>query len=44
MIPAVFHDADEPAGSLDPHIWLDFDNARIMVKNIVQAFQSRQCE
>jgi zinc transport system substrate-binding protein len=39
MIPGVFHDADEPAGSLDPHIWLDFDNARIMVKNIVQAFQ-----
>jgi len=39
MIPGVFHDADEPAGSLDPHIWLDFDNAKIMVKNIVQAFQ-----
>ena len=39
MIPGVFHDADEPAGSLDPHIWLDFDNAGIMVKNIVQAFQ-----
>lgn len=39
MIPGVFHDADEPAGSLDPHIWLDFDNAKIMVKNIMQAFQ-----
>jgi zinc transport system substrate-binding protein len=39
MIPGVFHDADEPAGSLDPHIWLDFDNAKRMVKNIVQAFQ-----
>jgi zinc transport system substrate-binding protein len=39
MIPGVLHDADEPAGSLDPHIWLDFDNAKIMVKNIVQAFQ-----
>lgn len=39
MIPGVFHDADEPAESLDPHIWLDFDNAKIMVKNIVQAFQ-----
>jgi len=39
MIPAVFHDADEPKGSLDPHIWLDFDNAKIMVKNIMQAFQ-----
>jgi len=39
MIPGVFHDADEPAGSLDPHIWLDFDNAKIIVKNIMQAFQ-----
>ena len=41
MIPGVFHDADEPSGSLDPHIWLDFDNAIIMVKNIVQAFQGK---
>jgi zinc transport system substrate-binding protein len=39
MIPAVFHDADELPGSLDPHIWLDFDNAKIMVRNVVQAFQ-----
>jgi zinc transport system substrate-binding protein len=39
MIPGVFHDADEPAGSLDPHIWLDFDNAKIMVKDIVRAFE-----
>jgi zinc transport system substrate-binding protein len=38
MIPGVFHDADEPAGSLDPHIWLDFDNAKIMVKNILQVY------
>jgi len=36
MIPAVFHDADEPQGAFDPHIWLDFDNAKIMVDNIVQ--------
>jgi len=41
MIPGVFHDADEPSGALDPHIWLDFDNAIIMVKNIVQAFQGK---
>lgn len=41
MIPAVFHDAGEPAGSLDPHMWLDFDNAKTMVKNIVQAFQAK---
>jgi len=39
MIPGISHDADEPTGSLDPHIWLDFDNAGIMVKNILQAFQ-----
>lgn len=39
MIPGAFHDEGEPAGSLDPHIWLDFDNAGIMVKNILQAFQ-----
>ncbi|MGD0283260.1 MAG: zinc ABC transporter substrate-binding protein [Dissulfurispiraceae bacterium] len=40
MIPAVFHDADEPAHSLDPHIWLDFDNAKIMAGNIVKALQA----
>jgi len=39
MILSQFHDADEPAGSLDPHIWLDFDNAKTMVRNIAQAFQ-----
>jgi zinc transport system substrate-binding protein len=39
MIPGVFHDADEPAGSLDPHIWLDFDNAKIMVGTILHAIQ-----
>jgi zinc transport system substrate-binding protein len=39
MIRGEFHDADEPEGSLDPHVWLDFDNAKIMVKNILQAFQ-----
>lgn len=37
MIPSVFHDEDEPAGSLDPHIWLYFDNAKIMVNNITGA-------
>lgn len=41
MIPGVFHDKDEPAGSLDPHIWLDFDNAKIMLGNILQAFQTK---
>lgn len=41
MIPSVFHDEDEPAGSLDPHIWLDFDNAKAMVENIRQAFVAK---
>jgi len=37
------HDADEHGhnhGTKDPHIWLDFDNARIMVDNITAAFSS----
>jgi zinc transport system substrate-binding protein len=41
MIPAVLHDSDEPAGSLDPHIWLDFDNAKAMVGSIVNALQAK---
>ncbi|MGD0276532.1 MAG: zinc ABC transporter substrate-binding protein [Syntrophales bacterium] len=41
MISGVFHDADEPVGSYDPHIWLDFDNAKIMVKNISQAMEAK---
>ncbi len=41
MIPGVFHDADEPAGSLDPHIWLDFENAKIMVNNIMRGLQTK---
>jgi zinc transport system substrate-binding protein len=28
------------AGSVDPHIWLDFDNAKVMAKNIGQAFEA----
>ena len=41
MIPAVFHDRDEPAGAQDPHIWLDFDNAKLMINNIAQALQKK---
>jgi zinc transport system substrate-binding protein len=41
MIRGVFHDEDEPAGSLDPHIWLDFDNAKTMVRNISQALEAK---
>ncbi|KKR48982.1 MAG: Periplasmic solute binding protein [Candidatus Magasanikbacteria bacterium GW2011_GWC2_40_17] len=41
LIDAVFHDSDEPAGASDPHIWLDFDNDRIMAKNILEALQTK---
>lgn len=39
LIPGVFHDEDEPVGSMDPHIWLDFSNAKIMAQNIESALQ-----
>lgn len=41
MIPGMVHNSDGPAGPPDPHIWLDFDNAVIMVRNLLQAFQSK---
>jgi zinc transport system substrate-binding protein len=41
LISGVFHDADEPPGSTDPHIWLDFGNAAVMVDNIKDALESR---
>jgi len=41
MIPAVFPDKDEPGGVLDPHIWLDFDNAKIMARNIAEALAAK---
>jgi zinc transport system substrate-binding protein len=41
MIPAVSPDKEEPAGALDPHIWLDFDNAKIMARNIAEALETR---
>jgi zinc transport system substrate-binding protein len=41
MIPAVFHDEDEPVGALDPHIWLDFDNAKIMAENIAEVLEAK---
>jgi len=41
MIRAVFPDKDEPSGGLDPHIWLDFDNAKIMTKNIAEALEAK---
>ncbi len=45
MIHGVFQGAHEPAGSLDPHIWLDFDNAKIMVGTIFTCTgDQRLCE
>lgn len=41
MIPGVFHGANEPSGTLDPHIWLDLDNAKIMVGNILHALETK---
>ncbi len=40
MIAGILHDSDEPAGSPDPHIWLDFDNAKVMTGNIARAFET----
>jgi zinc transport system substrate-binding protein len=37
MIPSVFHDEDEPIGSIDPHIWLDVDNDKSIIQTITQA-------
>ncbi len=44
IISIVFHDKDEPAGAPDPHIWLDFDNAKTMVRNIERAFEASDRE
>ncbi len=41
MIPAIFHDEDEPEGSMDPHVWLDFDNDKIMVDTITAALAEK---
>lgn len=41
MFSGVFNDADEPVGSLDPHIWLDFDNDKIIIKTIADALSER---
>lgn len=37
MIPSVFQDKDEPALSMDPHIWLDFDNDKAIIQTIAHA-------
>lgn len=39
--PAVFGDADEPAGAPDPHIWLDFGNDKTIVESITKAMAEK---
>jgi len=41
MLPAVSLDREESSAALDPHIWLDFDNGKIMVANIAEALESK---
>jgi len=41
MISGVLQGTHEPAGSLDPHIWLDLDNAKIMMSNILHALETK---
>jgi zinc transport system substrate-binding protein len=38
MIPENNHDTNEPVGANDPHIWLDFDNDKIIIQTITKAF------
>lgn len=44
LISAVFNNPDEPAGSIDPHIWLDFDNDKMIVNSIAAAFVKKDPE
>lgn len=37
LLPAVFHDADEPAGAADPHLWLDFSNDQKLAETFAAA-------
>ena len=38
LMSAVGHEEKERKGALDPHIWLDFGDAKIMVRDILAAF------
>jgi len=38
---SVFHDADEPPGAPDPHIWMDFGNDKIIVDGIADALGAK---
>lgn len=41
MLSVVLDNKDEPTDSLDPHIWLCFDNDKIIVEAIAEAFMSK---
>lgn len=43
-IDAHDEEEDEHDSSMDPHIWLDFDNAKTMVENIEQAFIAKDSD
>mgnify|MGYP001607958183 CR=1 FL=1 len=34
-------DPDEPADAPDPHVWLDFDNAKVLAANIADALEKK---
>lgn len=44
LIPGVFHDEDEPAGSNDSHIWLDIANDQQIAQIIAAAFSAQDPE
>lgn len=39
--PAGVHEHGHEHGGMDPHIWLDFDNARAIARNILSAYVAR---
>lgn len=41
LIPSVFRNSGEPAGSLDPHIWLDFANDKIIIQTITTVLSQK---
>ncbi len=41
MISAKSFNKEKNPVSSDPHIWLDFDNAKIMLENILEAFHTK---
>lgn len=44
MITPMFHEQDEKSDSYDPHIWLDFANDIIIVREITDAFGKKDPE